>query len=596
MKARFRQELQLRRFFELYHKQLIREYALIPIGVLMILCVLYGFDTLFKRVFKIKFPASVAVMLINFVIMCVLSAAKQSISDIYIKCIDVPLGWSLRWMNLYFTPAFVMLPTSPPISAAETGLIAVTFIVGYIVAYVGVAYITMLCQLCPWQKHREDESLPPEIETEACSHSESAASINSWDDNARVEGYRPFDSYLYDGDLADHLMDLATNSGVNISRTVTNTSRPFTVAEAPYHGRSNLTVADLTRARSVGCVDTLPPIPQLLPTADVSKEECNSTNEKITHTDQSNAESPLPEKVEELPTFTKLRTHLHHGLYTLGLIASIISYFASDYPMPFQFFTAVCLFMLVNDIPLPIQPKYRRLLHPVLCSVALTWLIMLIAVLIKHRNISYFISELHEYQTGRNYLHLFDTYHNHTWPGAGDVFSSCMDVSIVGLSMPMFTYRRELWRHFMSLVPPIICLTVGSLTLYPLICHKIGISTSHSIGFIGRSATLALSTPTVLNLNGSITLMAVTTVATGILGAITGGPTLDWLKVPADDFVTRGVTMGTNCGAIATAYLLGVDHRAAAISTLSFVLFGTLIVILSSIGGVQTLVDKLATL
>jgi hypothetical protein len=28
-------------------------------------------------------------------------------------------GWSLRWINLFFTPAFVLLPLSPPIGVSE---------------------------------------------------------------------------------------------------------------------------------------------------------------------------------------------------------------------------------------------------------------------------------------------------------------------------------------------------------------------------------------------------------------------------------------------------------------------------------------------
>ena len=90
--------------------------------------------------------------------------------------------------------------------------------------------------------------------------------------------------------------------------------------------------------------------------------------------------------------------------------------------------------------------------------------------------------------------------------------------------------------------------------------------------------------------------MAVTTVVSGIVGALTGGPMLDLIRVPENDYVTRGLTLGCNCGAIATAYLLGVDRRAAAISSLSFVLFGTFMVVLSSIGSVKDFVRSLVGL
>jgi putative effector of murein hydrolase len=47
--------------------------------------------------------------------------------------------------------------------------------------------------------------------------------------------------------------------------------------------------------------------------------------------------------------------------------------------------------------------------------------------------------------------------------------------------------------------------------------------------------------------------------------------------------VTRGVTLGANSSAIATALLLRTDPRAAALSILSMSLFGTITVLFTSI-------------
>lgn len=51
----------------------------------------------------------------------------------------------------------------------------------------------------------------------------------------------------------------------------------------------------------------------------------------------------------------------------------------------------------------------------------------------------------------------------------------------------------------------------------------------------------------------------------------------------ADDYVSRGVTLGGNSSAIATALLLVTDPRAAALSSLSMSLFGTVTVALTSV-------------
>jgi putative effector of murein hydrolase len=63
----------------------------------------------------------------------------------------------------------------------------------------------------------------------------------------------------------------------------------------------------------------------------------------------------------------------------------------------------------------------------------------------------------------------------------------------------------------------------------------------------------------------------------------------------ADDYVTRGVTLGANSSAIATALLLLSDPRAAALSSLSMSLFGIITLALTSVppivSAIQSLVD-----
>ena len=50
--------------------------------------------------------------------------------------------------------------------------------------------------------------------------------------------------------------------------------------------------------------------------------------------------------------------------------------------------------------------------------------------------------------------------------------------------------------------------------------------------------------------------------------------------------------MGINCGAIATAHLLNVDPRAALMSSLSFSIFGTVMVIMAAIGAIKQLINS----
>ncbi|SCV03472.1 LANO_0G04346g1_1 [Lachancea nothofagi CBS 11611] len=608
-------------FLKTNRLQLFKTYVLVPGGVIITLCILYGVDRLIADVIKVTFPSSVAVMLINFGFMCSLSAWRRPYADIYVKIIDIPLSWSLRWMNLFFTPAFVVLPLSPWISWQEALLIVAVFVIGYVVTFMILAYFTILCQRVFGSRKfisvfvRQEEigngmeagssfARTPSEHRRTASNSGLVASTEP-EESIRRESNRDHDGA---SDM-NVLSDIASNTNISPVRSRTHPNDDadhgdITSLSSPTVPKPEFDHQDYVRiARSGGEVSG--PVRRVEVRTPEPSYSNKSSSTAVTEAQTSSAvcqraltsqiAQEFPLDIDKIFVINMWQNHLHHILYGLGFLATIFTYYFSWYVMPFQFFTAVCSFMIIVDNPFIKNPKYKKLLHPVICSVALTWIVLLISVMIKHRAIKYFLLDLKNYKTGRTYLYLFDNedFAYHVWPGAGDVFSTCMDVSIVGLSLPMYTHRYDLRRHFLSMIPPILLLCAGSLTLYPLVCYHIGISSEMSIGFIGRSITLALGTPTIKNLNGSITIMAVTTVVSGIMGVLTGGPLLDLLQVPEDDYVTRGLTLGCNCGAIATAYLLGVDRRAAAISTLSFVLFGAFMVILSAVDKIKVFVQAL---
>ena len=60
-----------------------------------------------------------------------------------------------------------------------------------------------------------------------------------------------------------------------------------------------------------------------------------------------------------------------------------------------------------------------------------------------------------------------------------------------------------------------------------------------------------------------------------------------------DDYITRGVTVGANSSAMASALLLVSDSRAAAFSSLSMSLFGTVTVALMSVPPIVRIVAGL---
>lgn len=167
--------------------------------------------------------------------------------------------------------------------------------------------------------------------------------------------------------------------------------------------------------------------------------------------------------------------------------------------------------------------------------------------------------------------------------------------------------------QFFPIFIPTISIAIGSLFGYPFLCHAIGISTARSLSFPSRSLTLALATPATQNLGGDLSLVAVLCILSGIMGVLIGPQLLDLLNIPqgetnfffptasivadvatTDDYITRGVTLGGNSSAIATALLLVSDPRAAAFSSLAMGLFGTITVALTSVPPVADIIAHLA--
>jgi putative effector of murein hydrolase len=325
------------------------------------------------------------------------------------------------------------------------------------------------------------------------------------------------------------------------------------------------------------------------------------------------SQAPLPPTRSKVWAAEIIR---HFDVLTYGIIFVFVGiplYYTTGYAMPMHLTFGVLTYFGAVSLP----PSWRQYLHPVLVSSLCTVVGIWILGLAKHRDLK---TTLTEYRTGAKYLQLWDG--SHQLPGAGDIFGSVLDASIVALALPMYQYRRELRQHFFAIVTPNIIVSIASLFAYPYLCFAIGITAERSLAFAARSLTLALATPAVVNLGGDTYTIAAIAIASGIVGALVGQHILAWLRIPEgklqcilgtsgngapgfeannlyvhlDDYVTRGVTLGANSSAIATAMLLRSDPRAAALSSLSMSLFGTITVLFTSIPTITTAIRSLVGL
>ncbi|CAM1509118.1 Fc.00g028570.m01.CDS01 [Cosmosporella sp. VM-42] len=530
--------------FNRNYQNLLREWLYVPFGITITLVACFGIDVLFKHL-NVSFPASVACLVLLFLVLigCETALGSHRTRKL-VAVIEVSAGWSLKWMGIFFTPSFVLLPLSPPIGVIEVFKIIAVFIIGFFIMMLLAAYLTRALQLLLGNPKRAE--------------------------SARAE------------ELGTRTPDI-----------------PFSANNTP--PLSGFNTPDLSRRTSfsqAGSVVPLVPVSESRPQSppQLRLQEHHYANG---HTLENAAEAlSRPDYPSQIPLpppraeqwAARISANLDLSTFiALFFLVGIPLYYGTGYAMPIQLSVNILAYFAAISLP----ASWRQYLHPVLVCSLFTVLILWSLAAIRNDSLS---DALHAYRTGAKYLQLWENTTSHTLPGAGDVFGTLLDASIVALALPMFQYRRELRSHFLSIVIPNVVISVGSLFAYPPLCFAIGIAADRSLAFASRSLTLALAVPATENLGGDVNTVAALAIISGILGVVFGQRILAFLRIPEDDYVTRGVTLGVNSSAIATAVLLRTDPRAAALSSLSMSLFGTVTVLFTSIPPVAAIIRSLVGL
>ncbi|KAI1210160.1 LrgB-like family-domain-containing protein [Annulohypoxylon truncatum] len=515
------------------HK-IIQAWLYVPFGIILMLLACFGVKKLFD-LGSVTFPSSVACLIILFL---ALLLSEQVLGEHRTKrivgVIEVPGDWALRWINVLFTPSFVLLPLSPSIGGIEVLKMIAVFVIGFIVMMVLAAYMTRSIQLILGSSKRAM--------------------------TARAEELNPNNDEI-------PMTAVPESAG---------TSTPADISDQPSSDEVNL--------------QRPPPSQDVVQGHRVDDSSPASTSSDAEHLNLP-PQSPVPPS-RSVRWAAIITTRLDLFIYTtLFLFVGLPMYYAGGYAMPLHLTVNILTYFGAMSLPL----NWRTYLHPVLVSSLFTVLSIWVLGLLNGVPLP---STLTAYKTGSNYAELWTPHPNPNpnplpLPGAGDLFSSVLDASIVSFALPVYRYRRELRQHLAAILVPNIAISVGSLFAYPAICHAIGISAPRSLAFAARSLTLALAVPAAKNLGGDANAVAALAIMSGIVGVLVGQRMLGWLRIPEDDYVTRGVTLGANSSAIAAALLLRTDPRAAALSILAMSLFGTITVLFTSIPPMTIVIQSL---
>lgn len=399
-----------------------------------------------------------------------------------VNWIEIPCGFALRYINLFFCPAFVTLPLSPSISGVEVAKIIAVFIIGYAVVFAFTAYMVRGLQLA--------------LGTSKRAMTERAEEMGAEPDNIPLAEIRE--------EPAD-------------GTPTPDPSGPPTPAEG------------------VPLLSPLDRLPENLqaPSKAMDPNSVTGTGGPPIADSAASAQTittPIRHDAAPLTRPQRWAAFITVNFDMLTYIALFVFigipiYYGAGYAMPAQLTLNIIFFFAALRLP----PRYKTYLHPVLVSSAFTILGIWVLALIRQNTLD---DGLQAYTTNNKYTQLWDNVKGLQPPGAGDVFGSVLDVSIVALGLPMFRYRNELKARFMTIIIPNVVISIGSLFAYPLFCHVIGISGPRSLAFASRSLTLALATPATTNLGGDLYTIAPLCIFSGIAGVIVGPAGLDLLKIP----------------------------------------------------------------
>jgi len=276
-------------------------------------------------------------------------------------------------------------------------------------------------------------------------------------------------------------------------------------------------------------------------------------------------------------------------IYAIFFLVGIPLYFLADIALPL--FLGINILTFIAAITI-VPPKVRRYLHPILsCSISTVLIIWAFAAM-KGISLKDCLNQF--YSIDIRYLQLWapEGYEGKV-PGAGDVLFSTLDAGIVALAVPMYRYRKELKENFAKMMVVLLPCASLSLFFWNWIAHQMGMDQVRSLAFTARFMSTPLAIELAANIGADESITVILVVITGILAAILKDQFFHLMRVDREDYIIIGITMGSTAGAIGASSLISTP-RVMAVASLSFVIFGSILLIATAIPPLVDIVRMLS--
>ncbi|KAH9818634.1 LrgB-like family-domain-containing protein [Melampsora americana] len=529
-----------RTFIKEHGRQIAIHYIQVPLGLIVLLFLAYLVDLVIDLL-PFTFPASAVFMIITFFYMILIDRlSPDKLSKWHHAFFGPAADWVLGNMGLFFTTSFILLPRRDAMQAKEIGLICALFVPAFLATWVGTVGI---CK--------------------------------------SLEFFWPTDGPNHQSQFGEQkVKDAEDSSGRKVE--ISAMTHPVPSSEENEHNT-------MLQARGQSLELTM----TITMTGDVTRVDHEHDLEKGKST---TSKSPSDLESAEDVMVQRMAAWFDPFVYFIIFLIGIPLFFTpggENRSQPLFLGTVVLSWIFSRRV---IPRPWQKVLHPILVTSGITIFLIFVFGSIKGLSLP---STLKDYSTGSTYFVLFrkSRGYNGSPPGAGDIMSTILISGIVCLAFPLFKYRNDLFSNFLRILIVITPNCVVSLLLWGYLARLMGIDGERAITFAARFMSTPFGIDFINATGGDTKLVVVLICVTGILAVLIRDHLFKLLRVRttvgSEDYFTMGMTIGVIAGAIGTSSLIDTHPRAAATASVSFVLYG---IILLSLVAVPTIAEYSAKL